>query len=355
MGPEGRQGTESVARPEIRPSGFACCQQPPPLGLMTVTEDNCILAILAMTDHSGNWPGGARAAIALTLDNCGEAADLNRGLWPKDKPIGSHYSVTEALPKIMALLKKCGIHVTYFVEAWSLGHYVDAIANQVAGNGHEIGWHAWQHEAWNKLDINEERENFERSFGDTGIGGFLRDGPGKDKVLSYRGFRPPGGIVHGNRTLALCRSYGLGYISPAAEQAALVNVERDGLDDSIVVLPFRWTSVDAYYYMESFSGLRKLKGAASADPLSEDGLVRCYIAAIDEAIAKGEFLSLLFHPFLSNSELRMRAIDQVLQHLVKRRNEGKIWLSTCKNIEDFIRKNPHIVAREPEWDLASWR
>lgn len=308
-----------------------------------------------MADQRGKWPKGTRAAIALTLDNCGEAADLNRGLWPKDKPIGSHYSVTEALPKIMALLKKYDIHVTYFVEAWSLGHYGEAIANDVAGAGHEVAWHAWQHEAWNKLDIDEERENFERSFGDAGIGGFLHKGPGQDKVQPYRGFRPPGGIIHGNRTLALCRDYDLGYVSPAAEQAAVVDVERNGINDSIVILPFRWTSVDAYYYMESFSGLRKMKGAASADPLSEDVLVKSYVAAIDEAVAKGEFLSLLFHPFLSNCEPRMRAIEQVLQHLVKRRDEGQIWLATCREIEDHIRKNPQIVARDPEWDLASWR
>ncbi|KAK4502627.1 hypothetical protein PRZ48_006053 [Zasmidium cellare] len=303
----------------------------------------------------GPWPQGARAAIALTLDNCGEAADLNRGLWPKDKPIGSHYSITEALPQILALLKKYNILVTYFVEAWSLAHYGEAIANDVAAKGHEVAWHAWQHEAWGKLDEDEERENFKRSFGDEGIGGFIDEGPGKGKVQPYRGFRPPGGIIHGNRTLALCRDYGLGYISPAAEQAALVDFERDGSADSMVILPFRWTGVDAYYYMETFAGLRKLKGATSEEPLGEDVLANIYITTVDEAIEKGEFLSLLFHPFLSNSEPRLQAIEQVLQHLARRRDEGQIWLATCREIEDYVRENPHIVAQDPAWDLASWR
>ncbi|KAF2159703.1 hypothetical protein M409DRAFT_70879 [Zasmidium cellare ATCC 36951] len=303
----------------------------------------------------GNWPQGAKAAVALTLDNCGEAADLNRGLWPKDKPVGSHYSITEALPQILALLKKYNICVTYFIEAWSLAHYGGVIANDVAGNSHEVAWHAWQHEAWSKLSAEEERENFERSFGDHGIGGFLSTGPCKGTVQPYRGFRPPGGIIHGNRTLALCRDYGLGYISPAAEHAALVDVERDGTTDSVVILPFRWKCVDAYYYMESFAGLRKLKGASSEDPLNENVLVESYIAAIDEAIRKGDFLSLLFHPFLSNSEPRLHAIEQVLQHLARRRDEGQIWLATCREIENYVRKNPSVVARDPEWDLASWR
>lgn len=300
------------------------------------------------------WPQGAKAAVALTLDNCGEAADLNRGLWPKDAPIGFHYSITEALPQILALLKKTNIHVTYFIESWSLAHYGEVIANDLAGEGHEVAWHAWQHEAWSKLSVAEELENFKHSFGDEGVGGFTRKGPGKGKVKPYRGFRPPGGIIHGNRTLSLCRSYGLGYVSPAAEHAALVDVDCNGTN-SIVILPFKWTSVDAFYYMDSFSGLRKLKGSPSKDPLGEDALVESYIAAVDEAIRKGEFLSLLFHPFLSNTKPRLQAMDRVLRHLAKRRDEGQIWLATCSEVEEYVRKNPSSVGNDPEWDLASWR
>lgn len=300
------------------------------------------------------WPQGAKAAIALTLDNCGEAADLNRGLWPKDQPIGNHYSITEALPQILALLKKYNIKITYFIEAWSLAYYGDVIANDLAGNGHEVAWHAWQHEAWNKLNAEEEKENFKRSFCDEGIGGFISKGPGKGKVQPYHGFRPPGGIIHGNRTLSLCRDHGLGYISPAAQQAAVVEVDRDGSTDSMVILPFRWTSVDAIYYMDAFSGLRKLKGL-DAEPLSEEMLVEKYLKVIDETIRKGEFLSLLFHPFLSNSKPRMQAIERVVQYLANKRDDGLIWLATCREIEEHVRKNPDLVAKDPEWDLASWR
>lgn len=301
------------------------------------------------------WPHGAKAAIALTLDNCGEAADLNRGLLPKDAPIGSHYSITEVLPQILALLEKYNIKVTYFIESWSLVHYGEVIANDVAGNGHEVAWHAWQHEAWSRLSPSEEDENFKRSFGDEGIGGFISKGPGKGKVQSYRGFRPPGGIIHGNQTLSKCLDYGLRYISPAAEHAAVISVDRDGTSDSITILPFRWTSVDATYYMDAFSGLRKLKGLGSGGTLSEDVLVESYINAIDETIRKGGFLSLLFHPFLTNTTQRLEAMERVVQHLARKRDNGEVWLAPCKGIEEYVRNNPNSVAKDPEWDTSSWR
>ncbi|CAK7206704.1 hypothetical protein SEUCBS139899_009508, partial [Sporothrix eucalyptigena] len=57
------------------------------------------MSVSEVDDSRPRWPNGARAAIALTIDNMGEAADLNRKLWPASKPIGDHYSVTKALPE----------------------------------------------------------------------------------------------------------------------------------------------------------------------------------------------------------------------------------------------------------------
>ena len=200
------------------------------------------------TETSAQWPGNARAAIALTFDNMGEAADLNRNLWPASEPIGNHYSVTEILPVFLEMVRKRDIKITYFTESWNLGVYPQAI-KRIADEGHEVAWHAWQHEAWNVQckDEADERKNFERSFGDEeGIAGFVSKGKGEgSRVERYRGFRPPCGVIHGERTLKLCREFGLGFISPAAEEGALVPL--DGGKDSIVVLPFRWRTVVRIY------------------------------------------------------------------------------------------------------------
>ncbi|KAK3111607.1 hypothetical protein LTR53_012969 [Teratosphaeriaceae sp. CCFEE 6253] len=295
------------------------------------------------------WPSGAHAAFAFTLDNLGEAADIDRGLWPESKPLGSHYSVTDVLPQILELLKKYDIPATYFIESSNLDIYPSAIAN-LALSGLEVAWHAWRHEAWSKLDEKAERANFERSFGD--MSAFV-DGRGKGLVKQYRGFRPPGGIIHGNRTLKLCREYGLTYISPSAESGAVVPLD-DG-KDRIVILPFRWRTVDAYYYMDAFSGLRKMKGELPEPAQGPDTLVERYIEEIDGVIASGGYLSTLFHPFLTNTPERLQALETVLKHLTRRRAEGKLWLAKCEDIADWCLKHPGVVGTDPGWDNTSWR
>ncbi|ETS77008.1 hypothetical protein PFICI_10882 [Pestalotiopsis fici W106-1] len=304
------------------------------------------------TRDQPQWPHGARAAIAVTCDNLGEAADLNRKLWPESKPVGKHYTVTEVIPQILALLKKYDISVTYFVESWNLGIYGDFIVDKIAAAGHEIGWHAWQHEAWYKLSDGEEEANFERSFGPHGI-----QLPLHGKTLpSYTGFRPPGGLIKGTSTLKLARQYGLKYISPAAEDAAVIPVDNDGTGgDSLVVLPFKWATVDAYFYMESFTGLREMKGEYPSAPQSPDVLVERYIREVDEAIEKHSFLSLLFHPFLTERPERLEAMEKVLAYLAQKRDEGIIWLAPCRDIQAVIEKNPGLVGTDPSWDTSVWR
>lgn len=136
----------------------------------------------------------------------GEAADLDRNLWPDSAPIGHHYSVTKVIPQLLAILAKYDISATYFIESWNLSIYPSTI-REIARAGHEIGWHAWRHEAWGKIPSeSQERANFARSFGDEGLQGFVNAvKPGEAHLQKYKGFRPPGGIFHGQRTLGICR------------------------------------------------------------------------------------------------------------------------------------------------------
>jgi peptidoglycan/xylan/chitin deacetylase (PgdA/CDA1 family) len=61
-------------------------------------------------------PDACRAAVSVTFDNLGEAADLERGVWPEDEPLGLHFSVKRTLPRILDTLDKLGLRTTFFVE-----------------------------------------------------------------------------------------------------------------------------------------------------------------------------------------------------------------------------------------------
>ncbi|KAI7411931.1 glycoside hydrolase/deacetylase [Hortaea werneckii] len=309
-----------------------------------------LLCFKIMSSGGAKWPDGASAAIAFTMDNMGEAADLDRGLWPESQPIGSHYSVKEVLPQFLDLLRKYDISGTYFMEAWNFTVYPEAIHSLLEA-GHEVSWHAWRHEAWGKLDEKAEQENFIRSFGQEGFKSFPASEAYNQRL--YQGFRPPGGTVHGQRTLKLCQSNDIRYISPAADEAAMLKIDEE--QSHIAVLPFKWSTVDAYYYMESFSGLRKMKGTLPEETQPPDVLISKYKDEIDQAIAKGGFLSLLFHPFLTDMPDRTQAMESVLQYLALKRDQGTIWLARCGEIADWLHAHPNTVGNDPKWDASTWR
>jgi peptidoglycan/xylan/chitin deacetylase (PgdA/CDA1 family) len=279
---------------------------------------------------SPKWPNGASAAVSITMDNMGEANELERGLWPSDKPIGSHYSVTKVLPKMLDLLDKHQVHSTYFIEASNTAIYPDTI-KEVAARGHEVAFHAWRHEAWSKVDEAREPELFSRSVKAQ-----------KDLGFRLHGFRPPGGKIT-PQTLKLMRENGFRYISPAATGV--------GIQEDIVILPFQWESIDAYFYYEPMKGLRKQRGDTEAG-LSVDVLKERLLDRIDEAIKNGGYLSFLFHPFLHEEEERLEVMGEVLKRI---KEDGRVWCAPCDEVARWVEGHSERFGGGVVWDDLSWR
>jgi peptidoglycan/xylan/chitin deacetylase (PgdA/CDA1 family) len=216
--------------------------------------------------------------IGVTFDNLGEVADLERGRWPADAPLGRHFSVTRSLPRILELLDEAGARATFFVEGLNAELYPDTL-RELDAAGHEVAYHGWQHEPWAGLDPAAERESLER-------------GVQKMDALGLRpvGFRPPGGSLTA-ATPALLRELGFTYVSPEADEAEPL--------DGLAVLPFRWPLTDALYYLPHFAGLRE-QHLGTAEPQSPSRL-RAAIEAADDGLV-------LFHPFLLDDDDRFAVL-----------------------------------------------
>ena len=178
----------------------------------------------------------ADAAVSVTFDNLGEAAQLELGMWPEDVPHGEHFTVLEVLPRLLELLAARGVRATFFVEGLNAEMYPDALRD-LAQAGHEVAVHAWRHEEWAALDAATEAALLDRATDAM-----------RSIGLEPRGFRPPGGGLTA-RTLSLLGERGYSYVSPAGE--------REGMLDGLAVLPFRWQLVDAYAFLPQFAGLRE--------------------------------------------------------------------------------------------------
>ena len=208
------------------------------------------------------------ATVSVTFDNLGEAAELERGTWPEDRPLGEHFSVREALPELLALLAREDLRATFFVEGLN-GELYPQVLQGLRAAGHEVACHGWRHEPWH--EVTDEAERLARA---------------RDALRGPIGFRPPGGRLN-DGTIGILDELGYRFCSPAGSRAGRLG--------GLAVLPFRWELIDAYYYVPHFGALRERNGDPE-EPM-EPALLRERVLAALDAHSEGH-LALIFHPFL---------------------------------------------------------
>lgn len=278
------------------------------------------------------WPEGARAAVSLTFDNLGEAAEIELGLRGAEEPRGGHWSVVSALPVVLEELAGAGLSATFFVEGVNAGIYPDALRS-IADAGHEVAFHAWCHEDWGALaaDAEAEADNLDRGLAALrGIG------------LEVVGFRPPGGLI-GPDTTALLAARGLRHCSPAGS--------APGLDGGVAVLPFTWPAVDVFHVLPQFAALRAhVSGSEEAG--GPDAVREALLAAVDQAVAAGGHAVLVLHTWMAEGV--RDALHDVLARCAVGATSGELWVARCDAVAGWVAGHPADFATGPLLDRTSW-
>src|SRR3989337_194797 len=91
------------------------------------------------------WPRDTRAACAFTFDLDAETLWMARGVSEPVALSQGRFGPVEALPQILEPRRAAEIRSSFFIPAWVVEHYPDAVSAIVAG-GHEVGCHCDVHE-----------------------------------------------------------------------------------------------------------------------------------------------------------------------------------------------------------------
>jgi peptidoglycan/xylan/chitin deacetylase (PgdA/CDA1 family) len=277
----------------------------------------------------GVWPGDARAAICITVDNLGEAAEIELGLRGADAPLGGHYSVTTALPIMLAELAKARLSATFFLEGINAEIYPDALTN-IAQAGHEVAYHAWCHEDWSQLDDDAQAANLDR-----GLRAFEAIG------IQALGFRPPGGRISA-RTLELLAARSLRYCSPAGSAPGI---------ELVAVLPFAWEEVDVFHVLEAFAPLREHLNH-EREPGGPAAVRSALLQSIEGVLADGGQRTLVLHTWMI--ELEREVVSDVLGRVREAVDGGDLWAAPCAQVAAWMAEHPAQFSDRPKLDETSW-
>ena len=265
------------------------------------------------------WPGGARAALFLSVDVDAETAwtddDPRRG----DNLVGLSFGGYEGrvgTAKMLELFRDLGLRATFFVPGWVADAY-PAMVEAILRDGHEIGHHGYHHlrpdpgSPWIEAEMARGFEALKRRLGVVPVG-----------------YRAPGGEVCEEQRAALVR-HGLLYASSFRDD---VRPYRHRLADGapgVVELPVSANFDDWMLGLTARFSPRSV--------MAPQAVLGMWTDELDEVAAWGAMLTTVLHPQVSGRPMRLRLLRHFLAHALAR---GDVWIATGAQIAG------HFVAGE---------
>lgn len=256
------------------------------------------------------WPGGARAALALSFDCDHETFELGTGRHAIGRIAWGEYGRRAGVPRILETLRRHDAQASFFIPAVSALIDPDE-PRRIADAGHEIGVHGWIHENTSTLDEATERDLLLRSA---------------DALESLTGCRPVGHRAANwdlsAATARLVAEAGFLYDSSMMADDGCYEIDLDGTPSGLVEVPVDWVRDDAVYLLFN-------RTPPTRPTLSAADVLDVFLRELDGARAEGGLCQLVMHPFVIGYRSRIWILDALLRHA---REAGDVFIGTHEAI-----------------------
>ncbi len=261
------------------------------------------------------WKDGARCAVALSFDSDHDTNELRDGGKSLSRMSWGEYGSRVCIPRILKLLARHDIRVSFFVPAVTAMLYPDE-QRGIVDAGHEIGLHGWIHEVASALPPEKERELILRAA---------------DELESVTGVRAVGARMPSMdispATLSIQKELGLLYDSSLMADEDCYEILLDGNPSGLVEVPVDWVRDDgSYLWIERFQGLRPYTHPAQ--------VLDIFRREFDAAYEDGGLFQVVMHPHVIGYRSRIWVLEDLIQHAKSR---GDVWFATHAEIADWAK------------------
>ncbi len=270
------------------------------------------------------WPNGAKCAACVTFDM--DADSLIHLDYPTD---GNNrvsaismlrYGPTVAVPRIVETYRRLGIRQTFFVPAWCMEQYPEAVEAILAG-GNEIGHHSYIHEN----PVGQTRED-QAHWLDVASEVHVRM-----TGRAPRGWRAPLYNFSAD-SLDLLLERGFAYDASLMGDDVPYLLESRATGERLVELPSHWGLDDWPQFVQSMDLDYMMPIRAPSDGF------RIFVEEFEAAYLYGGLWVPVVHPFATGRLARWHVVAQFLE---KVRERGDVWFAPMEEIAAHVR---HVIA-----------
>jgi len=265
------------------------------------------------------WPNGAKCACCLSFDMDADSlihvAHRNDGHKRVSAISMLKYGPQVAIPRITETYKRLGISQTFFVPAWCIEKYPQAIEAMLEG-GNEVAHHSYIHEHPSELPHAEEEYWLDRAL---------------EVIVQFTGQKPRGFRAplynFSDQTADLLAARGFRYDSSLMGDD--VPYFLDSKQGSLVELPTHWGLDDWPQYVQSIDLDYMMPIRAPSHGFET------FRQEFEAAYRHGGLWIPVIHPFATGRLARWDVVTEFLESVLER---GDVWFAPLEEIASHVMK-----------------